>query len=111
MLHNHALDALRYHVSGAVERGEKEPIQGIPAVSVRDEYAPRFGRQVLTVWSGAFASEFIGTATELPHHDGYMVRLPYVDESVRVICESPRTDDNYQAVDSAIVIALTERAA
>jgi len=27
---NPALDALRYHVSGAVERGEKEPIIGIP---------------------------------------------------------------------------------
>lgn len=28
---SHPLDALRYHVSGAVERGEKEPIVEIPA--------------------------------------------------------------------------------
>jgi hypothetical protein len=27
---NHPLDALRYHVSGAVERGEKEPIVEVP---------------------------------------------------------------------------------
>lgn len=69
--------------------------------SIRDEYAPRFGRERLTLWSGAFASTFEGTAWELPNHDGYMVTLDYLG-SVRVACESPRTDENYSRVDDAL---------
>jgi hypothetical protein len=73
---------------------------------VRDEYSARFGRQELTLWSGAFADTFEGYALELPRHDGYMVTL-YSGEKVRVTCESPRTDDNFHRVDEALRTALT----
>jgi nitric oxide synthase oxygenase domain/subunit len=36
---NPALDALRYHVSGAIERGEAEPIIGITADDVKNNYS------------------------------------------------------------------------
>lgn len=72
---------------------------------VRDEYAPKFGRQRLTLWSGGFASTFEGWATELPNHDGYMVELDYFRGKVRVECESPRTDENWLRVDAALEAA------
>lgn len=76
-------------------------------VAVRDEYAPRFGRQVLTLWSGAYASDYEGSAWELPRHDGFMVALDaYGDRRVRVECEAPRTDDNFLRVDAAISEAV-----
>jgi hypothetical protein len=77
-------------------------------IGVRDEYAPTFGRQRLTLWSGAWSSDFEGWATELPRHDGYMVTLDHFlsSEKVRVTCESPRTDDNYEQVDAAIAEAV-----
>jgi hypothetical protein len=80
---------------------------------VRDEYAPRFGRQVLTVWSGGFMSDYEGQAHELPRHDGFMVTLDHFtwSESVRVSCESPRTDENYARVDAAISVAVAEHLA
>lgn len=80
-------------------------------LSVRDEYTPKFGRQTLTLWSGAFASDFAGQAMELPSHDGFMVTFDYVavTEKVRVSCESPRTGENYQHVDAAIQEAFDER--
>lgn len=68
---------------------------------VRDEYAPRFGRQVLTLWSGAFASDYEGEAVELPGHDGYMVHIGYLGR-IRVECEAPRTEHNFLRVDEAI---------
>ena len=70
--------------------------------SIRDEYAPSFGRQRLTLWSGMFASEYEGEAWELPGHDGYMVTLNYSRGKVRVSCESPRTDDNWIALDEIL---------
>ena len=73
--------------------------------AIRDEYAPTFGRQRLTLWSGDFASTFEGWATELPGHDGFMVQIEYGDK-IRVTCESPRTDGNYMRVDDAINAAL-----
>jgi hypothetical protein len=74
----------------------------ITPVSVRDDYAPRFGRQVLSLWGGGFASDYGGQAWELPAHDGFMVSLDYGSARVRVTCPAPRTDENYQAVDAAI---------
>jgi hypothetical protein len=73
-------------------------------IGVRDEYAPRFGRQELTLWSG---SQYEGFAWELPRHDGYMIELEYRGR-VRVACESPRTEANYQRVDAAISAAVDE---
>lgn len=73
-------------------------------IGVRDEYAPTFGRQNLTLWSGGFSSDFEGWAHELPNHNGFMVTLDHMlwSEKVRVECPSPRTDDNYEEVDEAI---------
>lgn len=111
MTSNPALDALRHHVTGAVERGEAEPIvelAPVRLVGVRDEYAPRFGRQQLTLWSGGFSSDFEGFAAELPDHNGYMLRLDYVPghPKIRVECPSPRTDANYEQVDAALRAAF-----
>lgn len=77
-------------------------------VSVRDEYAPKFGRQNLTLWSGAFASDFEGWAFELPNHNGFMVTLDHFlwSEKFRVECESPRDDENWMRVDEAIADAV-----
>lgn len=72
--------------------------------SVRDEYTPTFGRQNLTLWSGPFASNYEGSARELPNHDGFMVSL--FRGQVRVTCPSPRDDDNWMQVDEAINAAL-----
>ena len=77
-------------------------------VAIRDEYAPRFGRQRLTLWSGAFATTYEGDALELPKHNGYMV-TPYSGPRFRVTCPAPRTDDNYREVDAAIDAAFAGR--
>lgn len=78
-------------------------------IGVRDEYAPRFGRQVLTLWSPPFASVFEGEAVELPAHDGYMVTT-FDGRKVRVACDAPRTDENFLRVDSAIETAVESAA-
>lgn len=74
--------------------------------SIRDEYAPRFGRQVLTLWGGAFASSYAGEAWELPGGGGYMIRADWDAFRVRVVCESPRTDSNWLEVDAALSAAF-----
>lgn len=76
-------------------------------ISIRDEHAPKFGRQDLTLWSGSFASTFEGSARELPRHDGFMVAVEY-GPKVRVECAAPRTDANYEQVDAAIRDAITK---
>jgi hypothetical protein len=73
--------------------------------SIRDEYAPTFGRQHLTLWEGPFASEHVGSALELPGHDGFMVDLGN-GSRVRVSCPAPRTADNFETVDAAINAAV-----
>lgn len=78
---------------------------------IRDEYAPMFGRQVLTVWSGAFCSDLDATAWELPNGGGYMLDVMYGPNSgskVRVECPSPRTDSNFHEVDAALDAAMRE---
>lgn len=72
---------------------------------VRDEEELEFGRQTLTLWSGAFASTYEGHAVALPRNDGFMVHLDYRD-SIRVTCPAPRSESNYQEVDAAINTAL-----
>jgi hypothetical protein len=76
-------------------------------IGIRDEYAPTFGRQNLTLWSGSFYSTFEGSARELPNHDGFMVAVEY-GPKVRVECDAPRTNDNYEQVDAAIRKAVGE---
>lgn len=77
-------------------------------IGVRDEFAPKFGRQVLTLWSGSFMSDFEGTARELPGHNGFMITISHSlwSHKTRVSCESPRNDENYERVDAAIEAAL-----
>lgn len=70
---------------------------------VRDEHKPH-KRQKLTIWSGQFASDYEGTAVELPKHNGFMVEVD--GKKIRVECESPRTEENYLAVDQAINNAI-----
>lgn len=74
-------------------------------IGIRDEYAPTFGRQNLTLWEGAFLSDYVGHAHELPRGDGFMVTT-YSGRKVRVSCPAPRTAENYQAVDEAIASAV-----
>lgn len=76
--------------------------------SIRDEYAPRFGRQNLTIWSGGFASDMEGWAQELPGHDGFMVTLEFSRGNVRVECPAPRNEENFEEVDDAIAKAIRE---
>lgn len=76
--------------------------------AIRDEYSPKFGRQRLTLWSGGFCSDYEGEATELPGHDGYMVRVG--GDAIRVYCLSPRTEANYDAIDNAINEAIAAAA-
>lgn len=76
-------------------------------IGVRDEYAPTFGRQNLTLWSGPFYSVFEGWARELPNHNGFMVAIEY-GPTIRVECPSPRDADNYEQVDTAIRNAIEQ---
>lgn len=69
------------------------------------EYTATHKRERLAVWSGPFCSVYEGEAFSLPKGDGYMVTT-YNGDKVRVVCPTPRTDDNYLAVDAAIADAL-----
>lgn len=73
---------------------------------IRDEHRPVHGRQCLTLWSGAFASDYEGAAVELSKHGGFCVTVD--SEKLRVECESPRTEANYIAVDAAINAAIAK---
>lgn len=72
------------------------------------EQSPEFGLQTITLWSGAFMSEFEGRGRELPKHDGFMVEFAFLPGSpkVRVECPAPRNDENYEQVDAAIQAAF-----
>lgn len=73
------------------------------------EQSPEFGLQTLTLWSGAFMSDFEGRGRELPKHNGFMVEFAFLPgrPKVRVECPAPRTDENYEQVDAAIQAAFT----
>lgn len=78
-------------------------------IGVTDNYAPPFGRQELNLWTGAFMSEHVGFAWELPKHNGYMVRAnANTDLKLKVSCPAPRTDENYEIVDAALEKAVIE---
>lgn len=72
------------------------------------DYTSTHKRERLTVWSGPFLSDYEGEAFTLPRGDGYMVTT-YGGDRVRVTCPTPRTDDNYPAIDAAINAALNAR--
>ncbi|MGW5267190.1 hypothetical protein ACWEQ4_00930 [Rhodococcus sp. NPDC003994] len=69
------------------------------------EYSATHVRQRITVWSGAFYSVREAEGLSLPNGDGFMLTT-YNGDKVRVSCPSPRTEDNYEAVDTAIDAAL-----
>lgn len=73
-------------------------------IFIRDEHKPRFGLQVLTLWSGHFSSDYEGDAFELPNHNGYTVTID--GETLLVTCPAPRTEQNYILVDEAINEAI-----
>lgn len=76
--------------------------------AIRDEYSPRFGRQVLTIWSGPFAETFEGTAVELPKGDGYMITTRQNVKIRARLAPSyvPRSDATYRKVDWKIDLCL-----
>jgi hypothetical protein len=63
-------------------------------------------RDYLTVWSGAFASDYEAQGVSLPRGDGYMLTT-YGGAKVRVTCPTPRNEDTWQEVDAAINAALS----
>lgn len=68
------------------------------------EYRTDHKRDRVVIWSGPFYSVYEGEGYSLPN-GGYMITT-YNDDRVRVICPSPRSEDNYLTVDSAIQEAL-----
>lgn len=75
---------------------------------IADNGAEVFGRQVLTVWSGAFYGEYEARAVALPGGDGFMV-TDYNGEKFRVVTAGYRDDNTWQQVDRAINHALGVR--
>lgn len=76
---------------------------------IRDEHRTMFGRQVLTLWSGQFATEYEGEAVGLPGHNGYTLTMYLTHvygEKIRVTCPSPRDEENYLVVDESINAAI-----
>ena len=62
-------------------------------------------RHRVTIWSGAFCSDFEGSGDSLPKRDGYSVTM--IDgRRLRVTCPCPRTEENFREVDRAIIRAL-----
>lgn len=70
------------------------------------DYSATHKRERLTVWSGAFASQYEAVAYSLPKGDGYMLRL--WDKRIRVECPTPRDDTTYEEIDRAINAALND---
>jgi hypothetical protein len=69
------------------------------------DYSREHKRERLTIWSGPFASVFEAVAYSLPNGNGYMLTT-YHGGKVRVTCPTPREDNTYERIDSAINSAL-----
>lgn len=74
------------------------------AYGVATDYEYRGKRDRVLVWSGAFYSVLEASGLSLPS-GGYMLTT-YNGDKIRVSCPSPRTDENFLAVDEAIDAAL-----
>lgn len=70
------------------------------------DYNQTHKRERLRLWSGTFFDQFEATALSLPNGAGYMLTV-YAGQKIRVSCPAPRTDANYQQVDTALSEALT----
>ena len=74
------------------------------------EYNATHKRDCITVWSGAFCSDFEASGLALPGNAGYMLNL-YYGGKVRVECPCPRTELNYLEVDAAVCDAMVKAVA
>ena len=64
-------------------------------------------RDYLRVWSGPFYGVHEADGVSLPKGDGYMLTTCSGDK-VRVVCPTPRNDENFAQIDAAISEALTK---
>ena len=69
------------------------------------DYSADRKRQYIDVWSGPWMHSHEGRGVSRKH--GFTITT-YNDDVIHVDCPSPRTEDNYQAVDRAIATALNE---
>ena len=67
------------------------------------EYNATHRRERLSIWSGPFYSVWEGEAYSLA--SGYMLTT-YNGDKIRVVCPTPRRDDNHEEIDAAIGDAL-----
>lgn len=74
-------------------------------VATNYERNARSKRDHVTVWTGPFMSEWVADGVSRRNGGGYMLTA-WDGATVRVSCPTPRTDDNYLAVDAAISDAL-----
>lgn len=71
------------------------------------DYAATHQRDRIEVWSGPFYSTWEASGLSLPKGDGYMLTTHNGDK-IRVTCETPRTDANYEEIDNAVAAALRD---
>lgn len=69
------------------------------------EYNATHRRERLDIWSNPFYSVWEGEAYSLA--SGYMLTT-YNGDKIRVVCPTPRRDDNYEEIDAAINEALNK---
>lgn len=68
------------------------------------DYSAEHKRQRIEVWTGPWFHSFEAEGYSLPS-GGFML-ITYNGDKVRVPCDSPRTESNYEDVDKAIDYAL-----
>ena len=69
------------------------------------EYNATHRRERLDIWSGPFCDVWEAEAYSLA--GGYMLTT-HSGDKVRVVCPTPRQDDNYEEIDAAINEALNK---
>lgn len=69
------------------------------------EYSATHKRERLTLWSGAFMSEYEGEAYSRPKGNGYIITR-YTGERLPVWCPVGFTDENYDEIVKALRNAL-----
>lgn len=75
------------------------------AIATDYDYNRTHKRHRVTIWSGAYCSDFEGQGDSLPNRDGYSLTMND-GRKLRVACPCPRTQDNFVEVDLAITLAL-----
>ena len=83
------------------------------AFSIRDEYDDKGEGYVLTLWEGAFASSYMGTARYSDKRQGYNITLDgsWWFPRLRAFVKSPkRGEETYLVVDDLVSDAAERRA-